>query len=93
MATKLLKMTHTQGVKYLAGRKAKDNSRFGSRCTGLTRAFVGHWFVGLRLCLQGMEQQWGVAPNVYHYTSLVTCLLKAGQWSEAIAITDRMEVS
>lgn len=39
-----------------------------------------------------MEQQWGVAPNVYHYTSFVTCLLKAGQWSEAIAITDKMEV-
>lgn len=43
-------------------------------------------------CCQGMEQRWGVAPNVYHYTSLVTCLLKAGQWSEAIAMTDKMEV-
>ncbi|CAM9582526.1 unnamed protein product, partial [Laminaria digitata] len=40
---------------------------------------------------EGMEQQWEVAPNVYHYTSLVTCLLKAGQWSEAIKITDKME--
>ncbi|CAM9355466.1 unnamed protein product [Ectocarpus fasciculatus] len=40
---------------------------------------------------EGMEQRWGVAPNVFHYTSLVTCLLKAGQWSEAIAMTDRME--
>lgn len=45
-----------------------------------------------RFCSQGMEQQWGVAPNVYHFTSLVTCLLKAGQWSEAIAMTDKMEV-
>ncbi len=50
--------------------------------------------VGVLLCLvfQGMEQRWGVKPNLYHYTSLVTCLLKAGQWSEAIAMTDRMEV-
>ncbi|CAN0480727.1 unnamed protein product, partial [Ectocarpus sp. 12 AP-2014] len=40
---------------------------------------------------EGMEQRWGVAPNVYHYTSLVTCLLKAGRWSEAIAMTDKME--
>ena len=40
-----------------------------------------------------MEQRWGVTPNVHHYTSLVTCLLKAGQWGEAIAMTDKMEVS
>lgn len=39
-----------------------------------------------------MEQRWGVTPNVHHYTSLVTCLFKAGQWSEGIAMTDKMEV-
>lgn len=51
--------------------------------------FDGWWSF---LFFQGMEQRWGVKPNLYHYTSLVTCLLKAGQWSEAIAMTDRMEV-
>lgn len=39
-----------------------------------------------------MEKRWAIPANVYHYTSMVTCLLKAGQWSEAIAMTDRMEV-
>ncbi|CAM9488583.1 unnamed protein product [Ectocarpus sp. 4 AP-2014] len=43
------------------------------------------------IIFEGMEKRWGVAPNVYHYTSLVTCLLKAGRWSEAIAMTDKME--
>ncbi|CAM9719659.1 unnamed protein product [Pylaiella littoralis] len=44
-----------------------------------------------KLMVEGMEEKWSISPNVHHYTSLVTCLLKAGQWGEAIAMTDRME--
>eukprot|EP00752_Nemacystus_decipiens_P018709 g16773.t1 len=49
------------------------------------------YWMHAKTMFEGMEHRWGVTRNVYHYTSLVTCLLKAGRWSEAIATTDRME--
>ncbi|CAM9957871.1 unnamed protein product [Scytosiphon promiscuus] len=52
---------------------------------------AGDFWKHAKAIFEGMEQRWGIKPNVYHYTSLVTCLLKAGQWREAVAMADRME--